>query len=554
MRRLYPILAILALTALPLFSQTKAPAKAPANATANPQPKLGPPPLQVEQAARMHQGGDLKGAIALLEPLKAQKGVHPAALSLLGTLYLEAGRPADSLALLGPLADSGAAGPVILQTAARAALAAGQKDKAVTYLRKAVEKAPGSPAARDLGLLRGSEGQIEESYLLLLPWATAHPDDQEARLAAAYGAIELDRPPDAGKLLAGLPEENPRVRLLRARLQLLQKEPRKAIATLEPLLKSAPPDLDLNVRRYLSEAYLAIGESAEAIKLLQGKVGSDPSLALLLARAQYQAGNPTEAVALLKPLVPETLTGEPATSTQRRFVADFAVEYGQATVATSDWSEAILALQKATRLDPKNLKAWQLLGRALLASGRREDANQAMARFQELQSAQKSNSQQVNEAERGGSDPTGRNLEEARGLAAAGRTDEALVQIRQEIALVPSDPRPRAAEVTTLLIAKKPQEALKAAENALSASPGNPDFLYLRGAVRMAVRDLPAAEKDFRQALQARPDHVAALSDLAVLLIANGRKDEARGLLRKVLEIKPGDPTATANLKSLGGA
>jgi Flp pilus assembly protein TadD len=42
------------------------------------------------------------------------------------------------------------------------------------------------------------------------------------------------------------------------------------------------------------------------------------------------------------------------------------------------------------------------------------------------------------------------------------------------------------------------------------------------------------------------------MSDLAVLLIANGNKDEARELLRKVLEIKPGDPMATANLNNLG--
>jgi Flp pilus assembly protein TadD len=44
---------------------------------------------------------------------------------------------------------------------------------------------------------------------------------------------------------------------------------------------------------------------------------------------------------------------------------------------------------------------------------------------------------------------------------------------------------------------------------------------------------------------------VCAMNDLAVLLIANGRKDEARELLRKVLEIRPGDPVASANLKSL---
>jgi Flp pilus assembly protein TadD len=105
----------------------------------------------------------------------------------------------------------------------------------------------------------------------------------------------------------------------------------------------------------------------------------------------------------------------------------------------------------------------------------------------------------------------------------------------------------------TLLSAKRPKDALTAAEEAVTAIPGDPDLIYLRGAARMAVRDLPGAEKDLRQTLQVRPNHLGAMSDLAVLLTTTGKKEEARQLLLKVLELKPGDPTATANLKSLGG-
>ncbi|HEX9943739.1 MAG TPA: tetratricopeptide repeat protein [Thermoanaerobaculia bacterium] len=535
MRRPYPLLAILALSALPLAAQ----------------PKPGPPPPQVEQAVQKYQGGDLKGAIALLEPLKGKPGAHPAALSLLGTLYLEAGRPKESLALLGPLADDDAAGPVILHNAARAALVLGQTAKAEAYLERAMAKAPVSPASRDLGILRGSQGRIVDGYRLLRPWALAHLEDQEARLAAAYGAIELDRAPEAEELLKDLPADNARARLLRGRLQLIKREPRSAIATLEPLLKGGPPALDLDVRRYLAQAYLAVGESGAAVSLLQGKVGKDPSLAVLLARAHYQVGDAADAAAVLEPFARDLLAREPAIPAERSLAADVALEYGQALVATSKWTEAIAALERATRLNPSGLQAWQSLGRAQLAAGRREEAETSLARFRELQSAEKSRSEQVKEVEKGVTDPTGRNLQKARSLAAAGRTDEALALIRQEIGLAPSDPRPRAAEVTTLLAAKRNEEALKAAEAAVGTAPGNLDFLYLRGAVRMALRQLAEAEKDYRQVLQARPDHVAAMNDLAVLLIAGGRKDEARELLRKVLEIRPGDPVATANLKSL---
>jgi tetratricopeptide (TPR) repeat protein len=536
MRSLLSLAAVLALACLPLAAQTRPPA---------------PQPSQLEEAVKKYQAGDLKGAIAVLESLKDKPGVHPAALSLLGTLYLEAGRPKDSLAVLGPLADGDAAGPVILHNAARAALALGQTAKAIAYLERAAAKAPVSPASRDLGILLGSEGRIADGYRLLRAWSLAHPEDQEARLSAAFGAIELDRPPEAEELLKDLPEENPRVRLLRGRLRLLKRDPAAAVTALEPLLKNAPAALDLEVRRFLAEARLTLGESSAAIGLLQGKVGKDPSLALLLSKAHYQSGDPQAAATDLEPFAPGLLAKEPAAGRERTFTADFALEYGRALVALSKWTEAIAALEVASRLSPQSLQAWQLLGRAQLAGGRRDDATRSMERFREIQSTQKANSEQINEDERGVADPTGRNLQQAMALSTTGKIDEALALIRQEIGLVPNDPRPRAAEITTLLGAKRPQEALSAAETALQAAPGHPDFLYLRGAVRMALRQFPGAEKDFRQALQTKPDHLATLNDLAVLLMAEGRRGEARELFRKVLEVKPGDPVATANLKSL---
>ena len=85
----------------------------------------------------------------------------------------------------------------------------------------------------------------------------------------------------------------------------------------------------------------------------------------------------------------------------------------------------------------------------------------------------------------------------------------------------------------------------------IGAHPDDADDIYLRGAVRMTLKQLPGAEADFRRALQLRPDHVAALNDLAVLVLSQGHKDEARELLQKVLSLRPGEPMATRNLKGL---
>jgi Flp pilus assembly protein TadD len=353
------------------------------------QTKLAPPPPEVQQtiqsAVQKAQGGDLQGAIALLEPLR-KPGAHPAALSLLGSLYLEAGRSSDALALLGPIAETDAAGPLILHNAAQAALAEGQTERAEKYLQRAVRMAPGSPASRDLGLLLGQDGRLAESYGLLRPWALAHPDDPDARLAAAFTAVELQRAAEGEELLKGLPAENPRVQLLHARLLTLENAPQGAIALLEPLARNGPPELLPEVRRNLAKLYLGVGDSKQAIDLLQGKVGDDATLAVLLGRAQYRAGNLEGAIQVLAPFAKPALgAADPTAPGDRGTVAELEMEYGQALAATSQWNEAIQALDRSTKLNPKVLEAWQLLGRAQLAAGQREAAERSMAKVKELQ-------------------------------------------------------------------------------------------------------------------------------------------------------------------------
>jgi predicted Zn-dependent protease len=385
---LLPALAILSalvpalLAASPVAAQTGA------------QDRLAPPSPEVQQtiqnAMTKYRSGDLKGAIALLEPLKKASGTHPAALSLLGSLYLDADRPKDALDLLGPIADGNLAGPIILDNAGRAALALGQAEKAEAYLRRAVAKAPDSPAARDLGLVLGSDGRTAESYELLHPWALAHPDDADARLSAAFDAIELQRAAEGEELLKSLPADNPRIQFLRARLLLLKDDPKGALALLEPLVKTGPPELQHEIQRNLARTYLGVGDSKRAIELLQGKTGTDLSLAILLGRAEYQASNPAATVSVLAPFAKADLAAaDPTAPADRAVSASLELEYGQALLAQSHWTEAIPALERSTRLEPTSYQAWQLLARAQLAAGQKDAAAKSMDKVRELQAAKK---------------------------------------------------------------------------------------------------------------------------------------------------------------------
>jgi predicted Zn-dependent protease len=383
MRKILPALPLLLALALIL---SLALAMSPPLAA---QAKLAPPSAEtqktIQAALAKVQAGDVAGGIALLEPLKTGPGSHPAALSLLGSLYLRAGRPADALALLGPIADTDAAGPMILGNAAQAAFAVGQTAKAETYLRRAVARAPGSPAARDLGMLLGGDGRLAESYGLLRPWALANPDDSEARLAAAFAAVELQHADEGEELLKGLPQDNPRIQLLRARLLALEKAPQGAIALLEPILRNGPPELLPEVQRTLARLYMDTGGARKTVELLRGKTEGDPSLALLLGRAQNQTGDAAAAAEALAPFAKAGLADkEPATPGDRAAAAALELEYGQALLTLSKPAEAIPALDLSTRLDPSSARGWQLLGQAQLAAGQRDAAAKSAAKAKAL--------------------------------------------------------------------------------------------------------------------------------------------------------------------------
>lgn len=461
--------------ALAAAGSASVPAPAQAQPPAPPGAAKGaenPVPPEVTKAIELSRRGDAQGvldAIALVEPLARKPGAHPFLPSLLGSLYLQAARPAEALAALAPLADKPEAGPVVLYNAGRAARALGREEAGERYLARAAALAPDSPAARDLGLLLGAEGRTEEAYVLLLPWVRAHAEDGEARLAAAYCAVELERGPEAAELVAALPDGDPRAQLLRGRTRMLEQDPRAALALLTPLATGGAPDLQGQARRFAAISHLALGESKEAAALLAGKVGDDPSLALLLARAQLRAGEPALAAATLQPFA-GALPPAAQPPEERQLGAEVALETGRALIAAGRFAEAREPLAKATAWSPGQAEGWQLLGQAQMAAGEREAATASLKRFQEIQGARKV-SQKIEEEDAERKDPTRRTLREAATLAAGGRLDAALEKLRREGAMKPDDPRPRKAEIDLLVAAGKKGEAVEILRRRVAAHP-----------------------------------------------------------------------------------
>jgi tetratricopeptide (TPR) repeat protein len=534
------------------------PAQAPAGAPAQPAAPAAPTDPLMNEALKKVEAGDVAGAVQMLESRRNELKVP--ALSLLGALYLQANRPQDALAVLKPLADLEGANPAVLYNASRAAAAVGQNENARTYLIRAALQAPASPAARDLGFAMMREGKVVEAYGLLVPWVLRNPQDGDARLMAASLALVLERPDEAEGLLAGLPADDPAIRLMRGRALAQKGNGKEAVALLKPLLDKHPQGMDLEVRRALAEAYLAAGEPAQTLQLLQGHTGNHPGLVLLLGRAQRRSGNATAAMATLKPLA-DQIPADPAKISDPRPAVGIAIEYGSLLIEAGRAKEAVPYLEKATTLHPQGQEGWKTLAQALDAAGRKDDAQKARAKAAEIaQAAARPAAPPPPPAPAQGSAPQqgapaqpvmSEHMQEAMRMMAQGQSQKALEAVQREIKAVPSDLRPRVIEVQLLLVLQHPAEALQAAEAALQLQPNNPDLIYQRGVVQMARKDMAAAEKDLRRALEIAPRHTAAMNDLAVLLMSTGRAPEAKPLLEQALKINPQDQMASRNLEQL---
>lgn len=526
---------------------------APAGEAEAPKKELTPAEARFKEALDLIGKGDAAGTLRILEELRRQNQATPPMLSLLGAVYLQENRPKDAMDVLRPLADSQEADPAVLYNAGRAALALGQDEAGQKYLERSVEKMPLSPAGRELGLMLSRQGKVIEAYKLLRPWAL-QDDDLETRLIGATLALRLERPVEAEEILAGLPEKEPAIQLLRAQARIQRGDGKAALALLQPLEKSHPANFDLEIRRSLAEAHLLAGDPAAALKVLQGHTGNHPGLILLVAKAQRQSGNAAAARATLKPLV-DQIPADGKGLGDPRPAAGVAVEYGRLLLASGDVQGAVPLLEKATRLHAGSREAWEVYAEALTKAGRAQDAAQAKQKAEQIAAAASapipSAPARPAPAQAQQAEALTPNLTEALRLMAAADYEKALVAVRRELAASPSSARARMLEVQLLLRLKRFPDALKAAEASVQADPANPDFVYQRGAVQIALRKMSEAEKDLRKTLEMAPRHTAAMNDLAVVMMMQNKPGEARRLLEQVIALNPNDQNAKASLENL---
>uniref|UniRef100_UPI0025BADC5F tetratricopeptide repeat protein n=1 Tax=Aquabacterium sp. TaxID=1872578 RepID=UPI0025BADC5F len=151
-------------------------------------------------------------------------------------------------------------------------------------------------------------------------------------------------------------------------------------------------------------------------------------------------------------------------------------------------------------------------------------------------------------------DPQGSKLaiqtQKARLLTRQGKLNEARAVIRK---LPESEPRDGAIKVQTeaqlLRDARAYKEAYKLLAEGVARYPEDSELLYDQAMMADKLQQHTEMERLLRQAIALSPDNANAYNALGYSLADRGlRLDEARQLITKALEIRPGDPFITDSL------
>jgi protein O-GlcNAc transferase len=208
---------------------------------------------------------------------------------------------------------------------------------------------------------------------------------------------------------------------------------------------------------------------------------------------------------------------------------------GVARLLAGDALEAIAALQRAVRLLPENANAWDLLGVALQRSGRQAEAAEAF---------------EASLARNAGVPSVWANA--AANACDLRRYEQALTYSERALSANASLGNAWLARGNALVGLGREREALDALERAARCMPSSPEAISALGFVCARTGNHVRATELLSGLVRTHPEHVPAHTNLATVLLHQGRRDEAFERYRKALELSPRDSvTWTAYLFAL---
>ncbi|MDP1733994.1 MAG: tetratricopeptide repeat protein [Sulfuritalea sp.] len=219
-------------------------------------------------------------------------------------------------------------------------------------------------------------------------------------------------------------------------------------------------------------------------------------------------------------------------------------------------ADALVPMQRAAALSPRDVEAHFNLGVTLQELGRRGEAETSYRRALEINpdyvdahgnlGVILQDQCRLNEAEtsfrraleiKPDNPRTLSNLGVV--LQGLGRLDEAETNFRRALQINPDNPEAHNNLGNTLKRLRRPGDAEASYRRALEISPNYADAHSNLGIVLQELGRPGEAEASYRRALEIKPDMAEALGNLGITLKELGRLDEAEAMLRRALQINP---------------
>jgi serine/threonine protein kinase len=197
-------------------------------------------------------------------------------------------------------------------------------------------------------------------------------------------------------------------------------------------------------------------------------------------------------------------------------------------------AEAVVALQRASVLDPKEPAPYWVLGTVFTSQRMLREAAQAYRKFVDLKPD-----------EAGGHTKLGIILAELKQLPAAEAS------LKKALELKPDDAEARVNLASVLKSQGKLVAPGPAAKETAVAKRKEAGAHYMRAGLLNIQFKWPEAIEAYRKAIELRPDFAEAYNDLACTINTPGRHrkmPDAVAALRKALELRPGDANMLQNL------
>ncbi|HEX6736193.1 MAG TPA: XrtA/PEP-CTERM system TPR-repeat protein PrsT [Azonexus sp.] len=510
-------------------------------------PDYGPAQLA---SARIKAGaGDLDGAGAIVDSVLAANAKDHEALLLSGSLKAAKGDP----------------------------------NGAVERYRQAVAAKPDFLLAHSAAVTTlFQQGKAEEAgkqLEALKKVAPSHPQTLYLDAQAAYQRKDFKAARDIAQQLLKLVPNNPNTLQLAGAIEFQMRSYVQAATYLNKVLQQVP-DQQL-ARRLLVSTYLRSGQATKAQEALQpalGRIDKDPAMLALAGETYLQNGDSAKAAeyfaraAKLDPNNPARKTSvaiahlaqgknsalgelEEIAESDKGTTADLALIAGHLRAEQFDKAlKAIDALEKKQPDNPAthNLRARTLLGKKDVAGARASFEKAlslnptffpAAASLATLDLADK----KPDDARKRfdavlAADP--RHIQALLSLAElrarnGGNHEEVAGLIAKAITANPQDTAPRLALIQHHLKAKEYKKAVIAANEAVAAIPDKPEILDALGRSQQAAGETNQALITYGKLAALQPSSPLADLRIAEIQLAGKNKEEAAKHLKKALDIKP---------------